>query len=517
MKYKTGILQGSRSAVLPYVYCSLLLVLFACLWSVTFAKHLVAAEDGAAYYILGKALYLGEGYVSINTPVAVPANSPPPGYPLIVALTMALWSSDFAAVKAVNGVFLMLSIVLLFFLFAHASRRVHLAFVAALAVLCNAHLLNKSMVMMSESAFLFFSTATLLLFTRLPEEEDFKRPQIYLLLFCLVASYYIRTMGLALVAAVCLELAWQRRWKYLGLVAVGYVLAALPWYGRGRGLGGNAYVGQLLSVNPYRLEMGAAGWGDLAVRFYENVQRYVYREIPDGLLYYIDRDWAAGSTLGDWSLGVLLTALAGYGLHHLKAYRRPIAFYLASTGGVILLWPQVWPGTRFLQPIIPLLLLAVCNGLYSLLVWGAHKAGRSWNFHPLMLLPLLFIYSSDIDYLHRLATQSRVPDNWIHYFKLAEWAKGNTEPEAIVACRKPILFHLYSDRRTVHYEFTEDSARLLKDLEQKRVDYVVLDRLGYGSTARYLVPAVMEHEERFSLVHKLDDPPTWLMVFHRSN
>ena len=104
MNYKSGIIQRGRPAVLPYLYCSLLLGLFAILWSATFAKHLVAAEDGATYYILGKALYLGEGYISINTPVAIPANNPPPGYPLLVALTMALWSAGFVAIKVVNKV-----------------------------------------------------------------------------------------------------------------------------------------------------------------------------------------------------------------------------------------------------------------------------------------------------------------------------------------------------------------------------------------------------------------------------
>jgi len=108
------------------------------------------------------------------------------------------------------------------------ERQCASGFVVAVAALCNGHLLRSSVIMMSEVPFLFFSTAVLVFFTHLPEEEDFKRPQIYLLLACLVAAYYIRTMGLALVAAVCLELAWQRRWKYLGLVAAGFA-----WRGRG--------------------------------------------------------------------------------------------------------------------------------------------------------------------------------------------------------------------------------------------------------------------------------------------
>ena len=134
-----------------------------------------------------------------------------------------------------------------------------------------------------------------------------------------------------------------------------------------------------------------------------------------------------------------------------------------------------------------------------------------------MLLPLLLIYIADIHYLHKIVTQSRVPDNWVNYFTIAEWAQQNTEPQAVVACRKPVLFYLYSNRRTVLYKFTEDSALVLEDLKQNKVNYVVLDRLGYGSTARYLVPVVMKYKDDFSLVRKLENPPTWLLAFHPSD
>ena len=516
MNYKIETTRRGRPAVLPYLYSSLLLGLFACIWSITFDGNQVAAEDGPAYYILGKALYLGEGYTYINMPDAVPANNPPPGYPALIALIMALWSADFGVIKAVNGIFLMLSILLLFSLFTRLSHRVHLAFVAALAVLCNAHLLNKSMVMMSEPSFLFFSTAALLLFTRL-QGEDFKQPQLYLLLVCLLVSFYTRTMGMALLAAVCLELVWQRRWKYLAFIATGCVVAALPWYLRGRRLGGNVYIDQLLSINPYRPELGMADWRDLVVRFYENVLRYIYREIPDAVLYHINPVWTTGPTLSDWLVGFLFIALAGCGLYQLQAHRRLIVVYVAATGGIILLWPQVWTGTRFLQPLIPLLLLAVFNGLYAVFVWGAKKVGSPWRFHPLVLLLFLLIYIPDMQYLYRQATQARVPNNWVNYFTMAEWVAQNTETEAIVACRKPLLFYLYSNRRTVIYKFTDDKMLLLDDLRQNRVDYVVVDRLGYSSTIRYLVPAVQAHVEMFSVIHTIKDPDTWLVKYHPSD
>ncbi|MBT4613443.1 MAG: phospholipid carrier-dependent glycosyltransferase [Gemmatimonadetes bacterium] len=498
---------------LPYAYGSVLLGLFAWVWAYTFIEHLIAVEDGALYYVLGKALYLGEGYVSINTPAATPVTSPPPGYPALIAATMALWSSDMIAVRTANAGYLGGAIVLLFVLFSRLHGGRHLAFVATLAVVVNAHLLHKSMLMMSESSFLLFSTASLLLFTYLRAEETFRKPHIYLLLLGLVSTYHIRTMGIALVVAICLELICQRRWRYVAFISTGFVLSSLPWYLWGRSKGGNAYVGQLFSVDPYQPDLGSLGLGDLLPRVLENLQRYIYREIPDGLLYYVDRNWKAGVNTQDWIVGILLVSLATFGLHQLTSHRRLITFYLAATAGVLLLWPPVWVGTRFLQPAIPLLLLGATIGLFALGRRIVRAINEAWVFHPLMLLPVLCIYGPDVMHLRWLATETRLPDNWAQYLTMAEWVADHTAPETVVACRKPVLFHLHSGRQTVIYKFTEDSEVLIEDLKHNGVDFVVLDELGYTSQQRYLLPAVAEHGDVFPPVHKLRNPNTWLMGF----
>ena len=99
----------------------------------------------------------------------------------------------------------------------------------------------------------------------------------------------------------------------------------------------------------------------------------------------------------------------------------------------------------------------------------------------------------------------------------AKISKNSIGADAIVACRKPNMFYLYANRRTVVYAFTSDSEELIEDLEEKEVDYVVLEQLGYSSTGRYLAPAVGAHPHRFTRVYNLDDPATWVMEFHTSH
>jgi hypothetical protein len=125
----------------------------------------------------------------------------------------------------------------------------------------------------------------------------------------------------------------------------------------------------------------------------------------------------------------------------------------------------------------------------------------------------LFIYYEDVEYLNELAKRGVYPQSWLNYFEVARWVDENTPADTIVACRKPNMFYLYANRRTVSYAFTPDAAELIADLERKQVDYVVAENLGFSSTRRYLLPAIEQEAERFSVVYKREDPDAWLFKF----
>ena len=503
--------------VLPYLYASLLILLFAFVYTAILDDKVEIVGDNAAYYILGKALYEGAGYAYINVPEAPPATLWPPGYPTLIALTMMLWSSDFVAVKLANGIVFMLALVAAFFLFRRISGNVHLAFVAAVAMLCNGHLLRSSTLIMSETLFLLCAVLVLLVGACIAEsEEDFRRPQIYLLVLCLIAAFYVRTVGIFLFGSVCLILVWQRQWKYLAFTAMCYGLAILPWYLRGRNIdGGSAYISAWMRVNPYQPELGTVGLNDLLSRFLTNVQRYISVEIPDGLFYYIvnnDESVRQATTTSVLS-GIIIVLLAGYGFYALKRSRLLVVAYAGAVGGVLLIWPEAWTGTRFLQPLIPLLLLGISNGLWTLLRFLLHRVAAVRYAHPLLLAPLLFIYYEDVEYLHNLAKRGVYPQSWLNYFAAARWVGEHTPKDSIIACRKPNMFYLYANRRTVSYAFTPDAAELIADLEHKQVDYVVTESLGFTSTWRYLIPAIQQQTEQFVVIHIWDRPPTRLLKF----
>ncbi len=141
-------------------------VVFTGIYSSIFDKKLDLNGDNAHYYILGKALATGEGYVNINTIQKQPNNHFPPGYPIIISGIIKVFGDSIISIKIANGVLLLFTLIALYFLVKQISKRESTAIIVLVLVLLNSHLLRYSTIMMTEISFLFFSTITILAFTK---------------------------------------------------------------------------------------------------------------------------------------------------------------------------------------------------------------------------------------------------------------------------------------------------------------------------------------------------------------
>jgi hypothetical protein len=72
--------------------------------------------------------------------------------------------------------------------------------------------------------------------------------------------------------------------------------------------------------------------------------------------------------------------------------------------------------------------------------------------------------------------------------------RNNTSENAVFVCRKPTLFALESGRRSISYPFTDDRDSVLKAISG--AEYIVIDQIS-GTTARYLIPALMTKREGY--------------------
>ena len=191
-----------------------------------------------------------------------------------------------------------------------------------------------------------------------------------------------------------------------------------------------------------------------------------------------------------------------------KKYNVLILAYLGSTLAILFLWPDVWFGIRFILPATPFLILGIVSGLIHLInKYSGGNIYKKLQWLPILLV-LPFIYN--LKPIHDRAITKLQP-NWENYFGLANWVNNNIEHDAIIACRKPTMFYLYSNTYTLNYKYTDDADELIKDLLAKKVDYVVMEQLGYSSTYRYLMPAVRNNMDRFEVIKHIDYPDTFLV------
>lgn len=544
------------------LYAVLLTGLFVPTYQGIYDERVFMGGDNADYFILAESIATGHGYRDISFLDAAPHNHFPPGYPFVMAMFMKIGITELTTLTMLNGVFLWGALMMLLVLFYRWSRSPELA--AAAIVLCtfNAYLLGYATIMMSEIPCLFFIALTLLSYTMLMRAGEHRRRRTIWLVVLVCSSIlmlYVRTATVAVVLSLSLHLAWQRRFKlgalYFGLM----VLSQVPWQIRSAALGGNSYVKQLLSINPYRPEMGQMQLKDWPSRLGDNIQRYTYRELPSSILPWTEK--ASTSTIvpgNEWVFAALLIPLIIAGLLLLRRDKLLVALVVVSSLALLLFWPPVWTGVRFILPLTPFLIFLACFGLFALLALIAGRmklpAWSPWvavapvlfatilhlQDHPLLEGPnitndqvkqMLAVRAMKVDRMKKiyyapcvnaLAGDRRnpYPDNYNEFLQVASWAGKNIplKDTPVICNRKPSLFYLFSRRHVTTYAKTLNADSLLADLRARKVTHVVVDQLGFADEGRYLVPVIQRDPDKFPVIHTETNPAdprkvTYLLAF----
>jgi hypothetical protein len=266
---------------------------------------------------------------------------------------------------------------------------------------------------------------------------------------------------------------------------------------------GSAYVDQLLSVNPYRPEEGQIDVSGLWDRIAENAGRYLGQELPNSMIPSLTVDYNPEAPVSHPFVGLLLLGLIAYGIVRLPKLRWLVAGYVLASFAIFLVWPSVWYGVRFIQPLVPVLVLSAVYGAWELL----RRVLPSWNPWWFAALGLLLLAP-----VRTLNDEAKLdyPMPYQNYFRLGEFAKANVPADAQFATTKPALWYLFAERKATRIPTEADPALFMQRLQEEGLNYVVVDQLGYGSVGRYFVPAYQAYPERFELVAQLPNPDTYI-------
>ena len=368
-------------------------------------------------------------------------------------------------------------------------------------------LLHYAHQVMSEVPYLTFSLLALWLVERGVGREGLKGNWWLVGGFaCTIWAYYIRTVGIALVAAVVVYLLLRRDFRRCLLFGGAAFVCWLPWTLRNQAVGGGSvYIKQLFMVNPYHPERGLLDLGGFVERFIGHAYRYLTRELPNTLMPFFD---GTGTILHPAPLLLIALAVAATVLCIKRGEHLLLLLYAAFFMGIVLLWP--WPGDRFLVPIVPVLVLL---GVWIVLQIRDRLAGG--NVGKLVVWGcFLACVIGQVGGVKRLADYAAAdyPPPWLRYYQAGQWLKANAPADAIVLCRKGYWMYIVSGRRCVGFPFDEP-AKVLAHMESEKVNYVVLESLGFSQTGQYLYPAIKEYENRFQVVWHDQPVPTYVLRF----
>lgn len=485
--------------------------------------------DNFNYYIYASSLASGQGYCDLSAPGSPATNNFPPGYPILMT-PMRMITDSFVAQKWLNEVFVLLALLLLYFGLMRTGLPTVISFSAAVSGAYLPRLFHFSTMMMSEASFLFTSVVVLYCLIRMAEHEDtwwseLKKPWLYIMVATVIVNYHIRTQGLAMIAGVLLALLIRKRWAATGVTALGFILGALPWKLRNAALGlnGNRYIDAMMQANPWRPEEGTLTVTEMIGRFFDTLQMLLFQAIPNTVFPFFNTNPDQPEySFGIYLVGGLMVALMIFGCWHTGKWRWVLLAYIAATLGLISLFSSP-SGSRYITTILPLLSAVEFIGLWKLLSLIPERVLKSSN-HPIIqssntiialaLLLLLFTAKAGMQDEHK-QSQQRFPKQYKQFFAIGEQVKKKTPAGTVVCSRKPQMFYLYSDRPGVVYKFTQNAEELIAHLVEKKVDYVILDALGYSSTAYYLFPAIQKHPKYFAPVMHYEDTHTYLLRFHR--
>jgi hypothetical protein len=492
----------------PWKEIGLILIITLGLYLFTFDAKLDLNGDNVDYYLLGKAISQGEGYTTIWYPGSPPYSHRPIGYPIIIAISMIFGLSSIIAIKWLNFVFLCGSLILFYRISEKITQSKMLAMIITIVIGVNIHILEFAFIMMSEIPFLFFLILAVYFLLKFEEVDrvSLKNFNLWFMILSLSAAYHIKSLGIALVFAFIVYFVSQKKWKQGIVTIVGFIVLALPYYIRNKMLGvGSSYLASVTFKNPYQRELGKMDFFDFIGRIVSNIVRYISIEIPRSVVPSLPE---VEANTASWILGIALSCLIVWALFRLKRYRPLLYSLFLGTFGILLLWPEVWFGIRFILPLIPFILFLCVFGIYEIFL--KFKIDPKFIFGVIVLISIIN-FNAYLDYNKK--SKMGYPKAYSNYFSLASWAAENSNPRDIFIARKPQFFYLYSNRQVNKYKDTTDDKELLKDLENRNASYVVIEQLGYGSTARYLVPAVQKNMSRFQIVKQLKNPDTYLLKF----
>ena len=534
-------------------YLVLLLALAAGLWIPRLRGPLDLRYDAGVYYILGTSLAEGHGYRLLNEPGQIQAVQYPPLLPALVAVHQRLSGTSDVGVAGhwlrITYAGFFLAYIAAVYLLASRYLPLGFAFLVGLITLLHVQTSWMSDLLFAEIPFALTTMLFLLAATGRARWADVSAGPLA------IASYLLRSVGIALLAAWVAESLLRKNPRQLAFRAAVCMLPVFGWqlyirdvqtspeYARSAYAYQRApyqyynvsYLENIRYVDPFVPELGVVSPIGMAKRVTSALVR-----MPSSLGESVSSRarWSESQlerfnaralplAIPLWIVQVPLVVLGLLAVAGLALLARQgewlIPLYVLGSTAIVALTP--WPGQfeRYLAPLTPLLALAV---VASLLAIRSKLDRRTHRLGTLILRTVLVgmlaqegfalykVYSKQHRTVEMVDAQGHRQEQRLFFYTEAwrthdaalDWLRGVAQADDIVATSTPHWAYLKTGARAVLPPFEADVRAASRLLEAVPVKYLVVDSLEFVDVSRrYAAPVARAYQHDWKLVYSSPD------------
>ncbi|MBI5963759.1 MAG: hypothetical protein HY863_09820 [Chloroflexi bacterium] len=445
---------------------ALFMIISAALGALRFnSLQLGASYDDAHYIILAESLSSGQGYELINFPNPQIERAFPPGWPILLTPITFLFPGNYTILKLFTLLLWLASMPLLYKLLSPRIESPYLEIMLGLAAL-NPLLVGTSVTVMSESAYLFFSLATLVLF----DSGNSGKPKYgFVILIALAALFtqLIRTVGISIFIALVIYYLFSRRFREAAITLGVFALGALIqfWLNLRNG-------GSLISAG-YESQVFNGSVIEKIGQMWSNLLGYLNETVAGSLMPVFGEK--VTSLIGPIipliiNAVILLPIVLGLLLSRKKLHLMDI-YVLIYLLGILAFWnPKVGSvKARFLIPMIPFLYFYLIQGLkwiFDRFTKNNLTHAARLMFGAAGLIAILLLARNVQDW--RSPVSGQMTDLSIG----TGWVAENAPAEAIVMVNEPVPAYVQMRRKTIGYP--KDLHNIEKYIVNQGIDYIII-------------------------------------------
>lgn len=418
--------------------------------------------DDGHFITLAKSIAAGRGFSDINDPLAPSHNRFPVGFPALLAPVALIAGTALWPYKVFVALITIMMLALCrIYLSKSESTAINISVLILLGV--NTLVASHASMVMSEPAFTALVIASLLIHRRIISTKSQSNLNLEILLaFTIVATYFVRTIGIALVVSALFDAFITRSFRRGIIILLVFGIFAGVWALRG------LVVSQTVISWIYQKSLSETTSMDVPKNFID----YSAYLIPASVIPLVDHprtqhlaltmrlEWLRITFMSCFTLLIFL----GWAKACRDKRRRIECIYVILYMLMLLPWPPYNKGIRYIYPMLPFfysyLLNAGCATL-ARVVPNYRKIG-CYIIGSLAFLYTLYNFSLFLN-----PTHTRVRDISIG----ATWIRDHAPLNALVLAQDPMSIYLYTQRSTIALPKQEELENTIKS---KDINYVII-------------------------------------------